>query len=243
MTYIKSNKPLISIITVVYNGVNEIEKTINSILEQDYDNFELIIIDGNSNDGTQNMVEKYKSKIEYYISEKDKGIYDAMNKGIKACKGTWVNFMNSGDVFHNSSVLSNVFTDNNSLNQYSLIYGYKYTNDKKSIPSNLQVLEKGIIMANHQSMFFNKNKLQEELYYDLRYPIYGDYELVNRIFIKYGKEFFKYLDLPIANYQGGGISSFISYQKRKDKYLILLRHYGMFSLISSLMYSFKQGVK
>lgn len=232
-----SYKPLVSVITIVYNGVVEIENTIKSVLHQDYDNFELIIIDGGSNDGTVDIIEKYKDKLAYYISEKDQGIYDAMNKGIRAATGTWLNFMNAGDSFHNKQVLSNVFNNNPDLSNFSLVYGYKYTNGIMEKPQKIEVLEKGIIMANHQSMFFNKQLLGKELLYSLKYPIYGDYELVNRIYLKRGRKSFKYLDLPIAIYEGGGISSKVSAQKRKDKYLILWKSYGLIHVIKGFVAS------
>jgi glycosyltransferase involved in cell wall biosynthesis len=231
------NEPLVSVITIVYNGVNDIGHTIESVLNQDYENFEFIVIDGGSNDGTQKVIQKYKDQITYYVSEKDKGIYDAMNKGILVSKGTWVNFMNAGDKFCNNSVLSSVFKHNTILEQFSLIYGYKYSDGVKTIPHKIDVLKKGIIMANHQSMFFNSEKLGEDLYYSLNYPIYGDYDLVSKIFLKYGQDSFEYINKPIAIYEGGGISSITSFQKRKDKYVILFKRYGLFSLIKGLIFS------
>jgi hypothetical protein len=99
----------------------------------------------------------------------------------------------------------------------------------------------GIIMANHQSMFFNKELLGEELIYSLDYPIYGDYELVNRIYLKFGKKTFKYIEKPVAIYEGGGVSSFVSLQKRRDKYKILLKAYGLFSVLKGLFFRLKKG--
>ena len=233
----KNSQVIVSVVTIVYNEVNEIEKTIESIINQDFKNFELIVIDGGSNDGTQTLIEKYKDKITYFLSEKDSGIYDAMNKGLKVCNGSWVNFMNAGDKFYNHSVLSNVFNKNTSLEQFSLVYGYKYVNGVKTLPKELEVLKKGDIMANHQSMFFNRVKIGKELIYSLKYPIYGDYELVNRIYMVFGKESFFYHDSAIAIYAGGGISSVVSWQKRKDKFKIIFRTYGIAGVIKSLIYS------
>ena len=81
------DKPLISIITVVFNGERYLEQTIQSVIDQTYDNVEYIIIDGGSTDGTLDIIKKYEDKIDYWVSEKDNGIYDAMNKGIKVCYG------------------------------------------------------------------------------------------------------------------------------------------------------------
>ena len=101
-------KPLISIITVVFNGEKKLEKTILSVINQTYDNLEYIVIDGSSKDGTIDIVKKYEDKINYWVSEKDSGIYEAMNKGILASKGDYINFMNAGDFFTKNNLVSEV---------------------------------------------------------------------------------------------------------------------------------------
>ena len=100
-----NHKPKISIITVVYNSVSTIEKSIISVLDQNYDNLEYIIIDGGSTDGTINIVNKYKDEIDYFVSEKDGGIYDAMNKGLIQASGDMVAFLNSDDWYEADSLL------------------------------------------------------------------------------------------------------------------------------------------
>lgn len=99
----------ISIITVVFNAVGSIEKTIQSVLSQNYQNVEYIVVDGGSTDGTLDIIKKYDKCISQYVSEKDDGIYDAMNKGLKMASGEWINFMNAGDCFSDENVLSRVF--------------------------------------------------------------------------------------------------------------------------------------
>lgn len=91
--------PLITVITVVLNGEGHLEETMQSVLNQTYPNVEYIIVDGGSTDGTLDIIRKYGDRIDYWVSEKDKGIYDAMNKGIKVALGSWINFMNGGTVF------------------------------------------------------------------------------------------------------------------------------------------------
>ena len=96
----------ISVVTVCYNSVNTIEETMLSVLNQTYPDIEYIIIDGGSTDGTVDIIRKYAARLGYWISEPDKGIYDAMNKGIAAATGDYINFMNSGDMFASNDVLS-----------------------------------------------------------------------------------------------------------------------------------------
>ena len=93
----------ITVITVVYNGIDYIEDTILSVINQDYSNIEYIIIDGKSDDGTMDIVEKYATKISYWVSESDNGIYDAMNKGIKVATGDWIIFMKDGEIINQNT--------------------------------------------------------------------------------------------------------------------------------------------
>lgn len=101
--------PKISIVTVTYNCMDTVEQTICNVLKQTYPNIEYIIIDGASTDGTKEIIEKYADRLAYWISEPDKGIYDAMNKGIKAATGEWILFRNSGDYFFKPTTVEDVF--------------------------------------------------------------------------------------------------------------------------------------
>lgn len=105
----QQSRPLITIVTVVFNGKKFLEKTIQSVIGQNYGNLEYIVIDGGSTDGTLDIIKKYEDKIDYWVSEQDKGIYDAMNKGIRLAAGEWINFMNAGDTFDSSDILVTVF--------------------------------------------------------------------------------------------------------------------------------------
>ena len=125
-------KNKITIITVVKNSSNTIEKTIKSVLDQAYENLEYIIIDGKSNDGTLSKIEKYKNNISAIISEKDSGIWDAMNKGIKLSKGDIIGFLNSGDIYFPGTLnlVNDYFLKNNldflfgTVEKYKLMHGY-----------------------------------------------------------------------------------------------------------------------
>jgi len=106
----QNNKPLLSIITVVYNGAETIEKTIRSVIHQTYPYIEYIIIDGASKDGTQQIIEQYQDKITYWQSKPDKGLYDAMNQGLQRATGEYVWFLNSGDCIIHSQIAENIFS-------------------------------------------------------------------------------------------------------------------------------------
>ena len=130
-------KPLISIITAVYNGEKNLEETILSVINQTYDNVEFIIIDGSSTDGTIDIIKKYEDKIDYWISEKDSGIFDAMNKGILASKGDFINFMNAGDFFTRINLVSDVVNILNS-EEINLLYGNHYTGNGNYYNGNIK---------------------------------------------------------------------------------------------------------
>jgi glycosyltransferase involved in cell wall biosynthesis len=106
--------PKVTVVTVVRNAENVIEKTIKSVLEQNYPNVEYIVIDGDSQDKTQLIIENYSHQIDKYISEPDRGIYDAMNKGAKLATGDWILYMNAGDYFYAPNSLSNLTSALNS---------------------------------------------------------------------------------------------------------------------------------
>lgn len=112
----------ISVITVCYNAVNDIEKTILSVVNQKYDNIEYIIVDGGSTDGTLDVIKKYQYYIAKFVSEKDEGIYDAMNKGMRLATGEWIVYLNAGDFFFESESLYNVF-NNKTFPGIDVIYG------------------------------------------------------------------------------------------------------------------------
>ena len=114
-------KPLVTVVTVVYNGVEFLEGTILSVINQTYDNVEYIIVDGGSTDGTLDIIRKYEGAIDYWVSESDKGIYDAMNKGISLGSGEWINFMNAGDFFFSLDTIKDIYSASN--DGVTVIYG------------------------------------------------------------------------------------------------------------------------
>ncbi len=218
----------ISIITINYNNFVGLENTILSVLNLNYPNIEFIIIDGGSTDQSVEIIKKYKDKISYWVSEKDNGVFDAMNKGIKIASGNWAIFMNSGDTFVNNEVLSQICWEEN--RNIALLYGNRIVDGKiMTYPFPIKSLEFGMIMACHQSMFFNKSILKETLYYNIRHKLYCEYDLVSRIYKKGLK--LKYLDITIANYISGGISSTKSFDASYAKYYFLLKNFGVLGIL------------
>ena len=175
--------PKISIITVVYNGRQYIEDTILSVINQQYSNFEYIIVDGNSNDGTQEVIKKYDSKIDYWVSENDSGIYDAMNKGIEIASGDWVIFMNCGDTFYNDQILEDVFTKKLDTDVKLLYGGCKVRSDWGTFT--IKARPDGEIWKSftHQSIF-SKIELNREFHFNLNFKAASDFNFVYTVFSK-----------------------------------------------------------
>ena len=119
------NNPLITIITVVLNNKKKLDKALKSILSQSYKNIELIVIDGGWTDGTKNTIKKYQKKIKYFISEKDNGIYDAINKGIKKSTGDIIGILHSDDYFYKNalSIVARYFKENSKIDFLKEVLG------------------------------------------------------------------------------------------------------------------------
>lgn len=200
----------ITIITVCYNAETYIERTILSVINQSYSNIEYLVIDGNSIDCTLQIVRKYEDKITKIISEPDKGIYDAMNKGLQMSTGDWVNFMNAGDSFYSKDILAKVFCQD--YPDKSVIWGdtmlirngIKQGIFKTTPFYNYKLpfrTGKGIC---HQSMFFRINK-EKPLQYDLSFPISADFKLCYDIYKQGGS--FLYIPFVISVFDTTGYSS------------------------------------
>lgn len=197
-----NNMQKISIITVCFNAANGIERTIRSVISQSFINKEYIIIDGGSSDNTLNIISKYRNGVTKLISEKDNGIYDAMNKGIKYANGEWVIFMNAGDTFASPHVLSEILETDIPQNVdfiYSDTYIKSSNNEWIVCPMNF---EKGALI--HQCVIYKK-KLHQSIGYYIVTPklIISDY----LFFIQVPRESVMKTSHIIAKYEGGGASS------------------------------------
>lgn len=199
----------ISIITINYNEKEGFEKTIKSVLNQTYQDFEFIIIDGGSTDGSRNVIEKYKDRISYWVSEPDKGVYNAMNKGIIAAKGEFVIFMNGGDYFNNDLVLEEIAPMLN--DQFDVYYGNNYNSKCEKHKKILKYPEKLDFSffyyrtISHQSTFIRKTLFEEHFYYNEDYKVCSDWEFF--IYTYCCKNVpYKYLDKVISVFDCNGIS-------------------------------------
>lgn len=177
--------PKISVVTVTYNSAATLEETILSVLNQTYHNIEYIIIDGGSTDGTVDIIEKYADRLAYWISEPDKGIYDAMNKGIAIASGDYINFMNADDTFYDNEVIKKIF----STNYYDdVIYGKTYivSPNYSYVIKNRPISYLSCnIPFGHQAAF-SKTDLMKKYKFDLKFKSAADYDFFHRVWINKG---------------------------------------------------------
>ena len=198
--------PKISIITVVYNGAKTLKETIVSVLEQTYDCLELIIVDGGSTDGTLNILKKYDAPKIVWKSEPDKGIYDAMNKGIKMATGDFIYFLGADDTFYNNDVLENIFS-NTENKYYDLLYGNVYAHALKRTYDGEFSKDKLLFQnISHQAIFYRKDVHQKVGYYKDQYKTFADWNMNIECFFHPGIRV-KYIDIVIANFAAGGLGT------------------------------------
>lgn len=210
--------PKISVVTVVFNDHLHIEQTLCSVLNQTYDNIEYIVIDGGSTDGTVQIIKKYANKLAYWVSEPDKGIYDAMNKAIDMCTGDWVVFINSWDAFHDNDVLTNVFSRYIS-EDVDVIYGdVCMVTGYGRLIKRFDKLDESIMAFNlcHQSTF-TRTSLLKKYKYDTTYRIAADMDFFNKVKIIENAKFL-YIPIVMANYECGNGTSANSIWKKSKEY-------------------------
>lgn len=203
----------VSIITVSFNSKDTIIDTIESVLNQNYKNIEHIIVDGGSTDGTVDILQSYKSKISKYISEKDDGIYDAMNKGIRMALGDIIGILNSDDVFYSKEIvatIANEFTANN----IDAVYGdvqfvdfeknkvVRYYSSKNFKPKHF----KHGRMPAHPSFYARRKLFEKYGIYKTDYKIAADFELLLRFMVVHNIKT-RYLNIPMVSMQKGGVSN------------------------------------
>lgn len=204
------NKNKVSVITVVFNDVEHIRETMESFFSQTWEAKEYIVIDGGSTDGTADIVKEYSDRLAYWCSEKDNGIYDAMNKGISKATGNWINILNSGDTFVSNDVLYSVF-HNRETEGVDVIYGNSIelgpkTKSRKIASANTSLLEFFPIYRHGSS--FVKTDVHRNFLFDISKKKFGyalDWDVIYRMY-KSGYKFEK-ADTDIECYAKEGVSN------------------------------------
>jgi glycosyltransferase involved in cell wall biosynthesis len=202
----------ISLITVCYNSALTILKTIDSVKNQSYKNVEYIVVDGNSSDGTLEIIKKNKDVIKYYVSEQDSGLYDAMNKGIAMATGDLIGILNADDTFHHHTVLEELaaFHSRNSIE--ASVGDIIQHDDKEKVKRvysaknwNPEKLKIGFMPA-HPAIFFKRELFEKFGNYQLDFTIGADYELITRFFLKNSISW-EYSAITTTSMLVGGLSS------------------------------------
>ncbi|MDB4924285.1 glycosyltransferase family 2 protein [Mucilaginibacter sp.] len=240
----KEGRPILSVITVVYNNVSDIERTLLSVINQTYTGIEYIVVDGRSTDGTLLIIERYKDRIAKLISEPDKGIYDAMNKGLAAATGDYVLFMNSADEFYSDETVANVFATAKGADIY---YGETEMIDEvgKSLgqrrhaaPANFtwKSFKYGMSVS-HQAIYI-KRSLTEP--YDPKYKLSADIDWILRA-AKKAKTIVN-VNQYVAKYKVGGMSKLKHRQSLAERFDIMKRYYGLLpTLLNHAVIAFNLG--
>ena len=204
--------PKISVITVVKNNKKDIERNINSVLNQTYKNYEHIIIDGKSNDGTLEIIKKYQNKISHWISQKDNGLYDAMNKGLDLATGDIIGILNSDDIYYDNA-LEYVKQYFEKYDDIDFLYGTVIKYKKLSGYNPKKIYWSFGFYTSHSVGFFIKNESQKKLgKYNLKYKYSADYDLFYRMILKHKmKGVATKEDEIFGKFFQGGLSSKIKY--------------------------------
>jgi len=220
-------QPKLSVITVVFNGVKDIESTMLSVLNQTYPNIEYLVIDGKSNDGTLDVIKKYQDRIKL-MSERDTGIYDAMNKALKMANGDYLLFMNAGDEIFAPDTVVKVFATANDADIY---YGEtEMINDKgESLGQRRHKAPEKFtwrsfkygMSVSHQAIYIKRSLTDQ---YNERYHLSADIDWIIRA-AKKAKKIVK-VDGYVAKYLVGGMSKQKHKQSLLERYAIMNRYYG-----------------
>lgn len=197
-------KPLFSLISVTLNNLSGLQRTHKSITNQGFSDYEWVVIDGASTDGTQKWLENTQAD---WISEPDDGLYEAMNKGLERARGRYLLFLNAGDILAGPDTLADIARRIGQTNQPDFIYGDSY----EELPSGRHVykparaahkIARGMI-THHQAMLYRKDALGD-LRYNTRYRLAADYDFTMRFLLKTGEAL--YCDFPFCVFEPGGLS-------------------------------------
>lgn len=225
----------ITVVTVTFNCVKEVEATLQSVLKQDWPDLEYIVVDGASTDGTMDVINRYRDQISKVVSEPDKGLYDAMNKALTMATGEWCAFLNAGDVYTDEHTVSALFDGVEDLSGKKVVYGqtkYLYSDGSYGMQSvaTLDKLSWAICRYqpySHQAVFYNI-LCKEDCRYDLRYRIAADYDVACRYWNHYGIEAYHYVPIIVCSYKAyDGVSTNPENRRRafKEKIIIKIRNH------------------
>ena len=239
--------PTISIVTVVYNACDLLEKTIRSVISQTYTNIEYVIIDGGSKDGSVELIKKFAKGINYWVTEPDKGIYDAMNKGLLSINGDYVQFLNAGDYFVDAQSLERIF--NNIKKPFHLVYGDILLVDvagnsrhHKALEfTKKNVLEKGTGVLCHQAMFVRRDVAS---FYDIKYRYKGELNWYFDICDKTPDFEYYHVNEPVVYYFLGGIGHKNFIRNRIEWVKVIYDRYGIKTIFQSriLIFLYKNSL-
>jgi glycosyltransferase involved in cell wall biosynthesis len=237
-------QPLLSVITIVYNNVSDIERTMRSVLNQTYPRIEYILIDGASTDGTLDVINRYKDKLAVVVSEKDNGIYDAMNKGLALATGDYLLFMNSGDEIYAPETVEQVF---NSAPDADIYYGETemYNQNWESLGQRRHQAPESFtwksfkygMSVSHQAIYIKRSLCSP---YDLQYKYSADIDWI----IRAAKKATKIVNtrLYVAKYLVGGVSKQKHLASLKERFRIFSKYYGLIpNLINHVVIAFHLG--
>ena len=228
----------ISVVTVCYNAIATLEKTIQSVIEQTYSNIEYIIIDGGSTDGTVEMIKKYENKIDFWISEPDNGIYDAMNKGKKHAQGDFLIYLGADDTFFTKQTISTIAP---LLKKAEVYYGDSYMTYSRRIywgKFNKYKLAVGNIC--HQAIFYPKT-IYQVYDYEISFRILSDYAYNLSLFKLIP---FNYLNETISIFSNNGVSSYqkdILFEAKRKK--LIKDNLGIIALVICVLYEIFRKIK
>jgi len=227
--------PVLSVITVVYNNVQGIERTMLSVLNQTYPHIEYIIVDGKSDDGTVEVISKYNDRLAQFVSEKDKGIYYAMSKGLTLMSGDYVLFMNSGDEIYAPDTVARVFASAHGADIYygetEMINarGESLGRRRHKAPKkfNWRGFQYGMSVS-HQAMYIKYGLIGP---FDKKYKLSADIDWI----IRAAKKAYKIVNtnMYVAKYEVGGMSKKRHLRSLYERFMIMCRYYG---IIPTLFY-------
>lgn len=220
------NKPKISIITINFNNVKGLDKTISSVVNQTFNDFEYVVIDGGSTDGSDEIIKKNSSKINYWVSEKDKGIYNAMNKGIVKATGEYILFLNSGDYFVDNVVLENISKELNGVEFVSGNLEY-YLSDNSLFtrvhPDKLTFSYLITKTISHPSTFIKREMFEKFGLYNETLKIVSDWEFFFKCLGLNGATY-KSIDMTVTHFDMFGVSSSNGDEVKAEKEFVLEKY-------------------